>query len=93
LTQSLSGKNDISPMPQDTQTMTLKEQLFQELDDAPDNILEQMLNDLRRLKVKPSDTTNSTNSLTSLLGQAQGTFPNPEAADRFIRQERDTWDS
>jgi hypothetical protein len=75
---------------QNSQIMTLKEQLFQALDNAPDHILEQMLNDLRRLKVEPSDTGNSTNSLTSLLGQAQGTFPNPEAADRFIRQERDT---
>jgi hypothetical protein len=78
---------------QNTQTMTLKEQLFQALDNAPDHILEQILSDLRRLKVDPSGTTNSTNSLTSLLGQAQGTLPNPEAADRFIRQERDTWDS
>jgi hypothetical protein len=64
--------------------MTLKEQLFQELDRAPDHILEQMLNDLRRMQAQP---------LTSLLGQAQGTFANPEAVDRFIRQERDTWDS
>jgi hypothetical protein len=71
--------------------MTLKEQLFQALDSAPDYILEQMLNDLRRLQSQPSDTTSSTHSLTSLLGQAQGTFPNPEAVDRFIRQERDTW--
>jgi hypothetical protein len=78
---------------QNTQTMTLKEQLFQALDNAPDHILEQILSDLRRLKVDPSGTPNSTNSLTSLLGQAQGTLPNPEAADRFIRQERDTWDS
>jgi hypothetical protein len=73
--------------------MTLKEQLFQELDNTPDHILEQILNDLRRLKIKQSDTPNSTNSLTSLLGQAQGTFANPEAVDRFIRQERDKWDS
>jgi hypothetical protein len=71
--------------------MTLKEQLFQALDSAPDHILEQMLNDLRRLQSQPSDTTSSTHSLTSLLGQAQGTFANPEAVDRFIRQERDTW--
>jgi hypothetical protein len=69
--------------------MTLKEQLFQELDSAPDHILEQMLNDLRRLQAQPSDAQ----PLTSLLGQAQGTFANPEAVDRFIRQERDTWDS
>jgi hypothetical protein len=73
--------------------MTLKEQLFQELDNAPEYILEQMLNDLRRLKVKPSDPPNSTHSLSSLLGQAQGSFANPEAVDRFIRQERDTWNS
>jgi hypothetical protein len=80
-------------MTQETQTMTLKEQLFQELDNAPDHILEQMLSDLRRLQVKPADTTSSTHSLTSLLGQAQGTFANPGEVDRFIRQERDTWDS
>jgi hypothetical protein len=70
--------------------MTLKEQLFQALDSAPDYILEQMLNDLRHLQSQ-ADTTSSTHSLTSLLGQAQGTFANPEAVDRFIRQERDTW--
>jgi hypothetical protein len=73
--------------------MTLKEQLFQELDNTPDHILEQILNDLRRLKVQLSDTTDSTHSLTSLLGQAQGTFASPDAVDHFIRQERDTWDS
>lgn len=69
--------------------MTLKEQLFQELDNASDDIVAQMLKDLRILKSK----TPATNSLTSLIGQAQGTFTNPEEADRFIRQERDTWDS
>jgi hypothetical protein len=80
-------------IPQTIQTMTLKEQLFQELDNAPDHILEQILNDLRRLTITQSDTPTPTNSLTSLLGQAQGTFANPEAVDRFIRQERDKWDS
>ena len=69
--------------------MTLKEQLFQELDNASDDIVAQMLQDLRILKLK----TPATDSLTSLIGQAQGTFANPEEADRFIRQERDTWDS
>ena len=69
--------------------MTLKEQLFQELDNASDDIVAQMLNDLRILKSK----TPVTDSLTSLIGQAQGTFANPGEADRFIRQERDTWDS
>ena len=69
--------------------MTLKEQLFQELDNASDNIVAQILKDLRSLKSK----TPATDSLTSLIGQAQGTFANPEEADRFIRQERDTWDS
>jgi HEPN domain-containing protein len=69
--------------------MTLKEQLFQELDNASDDIVAQMLKDLRILKSK----TPATHSLTSLIGQAQGTFTNPEEADRFIRQERDTWDS
>jgi hypothetical protein len=69
--------------------MTLKEQLFQELDNASDDIVAQILKDLRSLKSK----TPATDSLTSLIGQAQGTFANPEEADRFIRQERDTWDS
>ncbi|MCX5965993.1 MAG: hypothetical protein NT070_23575 [Cyanobacteria bacterium] len=69
--------------------MTLKEQLFQELDNASDDIVAQMLKDLRILKSK----TPVTDSLTSLIGQAQGTFANSEEADRFIRQERDTWDS
>jgi hypothetical protein len=80
-------------MTQETQTMPLKEQLFQELDNAPDYILEQMLSDLRRLQVKPADPTGAIQSLTSLLGQAQGSFASPEEADRFIRQERDTWAS
>jgi hypothetical protein len=39
---------------QETQAMTLKEQLFQALDSAPDHILEQMLSDLRRLQVQPA---------------------------------------
>ena len=32
-------------------------------------------------------------SLTSLIGTAKGTFATPEEADRFIRQERDSWES
>ena len=31
--------------------------------------------------------------LTRLIGSAPGSFATPEAADRFIRQERDAWDS
>lgn len=30
--------------------------------------------------------------LTSLIGSAPGSFASPEAADQFIRQERDAWD-
>ncbi|MGB3614757.1 MAG: hypothetical protein WBA10_13270 [Elainellaceae cyanobacterium] len=30
--------------------------------------------------------------LTSFIGAASGNFATPEEADRFIRQERDTWD-
>ena len=32
-------------------------------------------------------------SLTSFIGAAKGIFPNPESADQFIRQERDSWES
>jgi hypothetical protein len=73
--------------------MTLKEQLFQELDNVPDHILEQLLNSLRRLKTQPTAESNSNDSLSNLIGQAKGTFATPEEVDRFIRQERDTWDS
>lgn len=31
--------------------------------------------------------------LTSLVGSAPGSFATPEEADRFIREERDAWDS
>lgn len=31
-------------------------------------------------------------SLTSFIGAAKGTFATPEAADQFIRQERDSWE-
>ncbi|PZO60794.1 MAG: hypothetical protein DCF15_01395 [Phormidesmis priestleyi] len=31
--------------------------------------------------------------LTSLIGSAPGSFATPAAADRFIREERDAWDS
>jgi hypothetical protein len=32
-------------------------------------------------------------SLTSFIGAAKGIFLNPESADQFIRQERDSWES
>jgi hypothetical protein len=38
------------------------------------------------------DSTES-ETLTSIIGTAQGSFATPEEADKFIRQERDTWDS
>jgi hypothetical protein len=31
--------------------------------------------------------------LTNFIGAARGSFATPEEADRFIRQERDAWDS
>lgn len=31
--------------------------------------------------------------LTSFIGAAKGSFATPEAADKFIRQERDSWES
>ena len=35
----------------------------------------------------------SEKSLTSFIGAAKGSFATPEAADQFIRQERDSWES
>ncbi|MGK7903295.1 MAG: hypothetical protein AB4352_18180 [Hormoscilla sp.] len=32
-------------------------------------------------------------SLSSLIGSAKGCFATPEEVDRFIRQERDAWES
>jgi hypothetical protein len=32
-------------------------------------------------------------TLTQFIGAAKGNFASPEAVDRFIRQERETWDS
>ena len=31
-------------------------------------------------------------TLTSFIGAAKGSFATPEEADQFIRQERDAWD-
>lgn len=31
--------------------------------------------------------------LASAIGMAQGSFPSAEAADQFVRQERDRWES
>ena len=71
--------------------MKIKEKLLQELEHTPDPILEQVFNFLRFLNT--NEPTSSNNSLTSLIGQAQGIYKTPEEADRFIRQERDSWDS
>lgn len=73
--------------------MTLKEKILQELENMPDHLLQQVLDYLLFLKSKPLSTESLDHLLTSLLGQSQSTFANPEEADRFIRQERDTWDS
>lgn len=35
----------------------------------------------------------SEKSLTSFIGAAKGIFATPEAADQFILQERDSWES
>jgi hypothetical protein len=35
----------------------------------------------------------TTPTLTQFIGAAKGNFASPEAVDRFIRQERETWDS
>ena len=35
----------------------------------------------------------SEKSLTSFIGAAKGSFATPEAADQFICQERDSWES
>lgn len=32
-------------------------------------------------------------SLTSFIGTARGNFATPQEVDRFIRKERDTWES
>ena len=76
--------------------MTLKEQLLQELEHTPEPVLEQVFNFLRFLNTTQpitQPTTTSHNSLSSLIGQAQGIYTTPEEADQFIRQERDSWDS
>jgi hypothetical protein len=73
--------------------VTLKEQLLQELEHTPDPVLEQVFNFLRFLNTNNSTPLPPHNSLTSLIGQAQGIYKIPEEADQFIRQERDSWDS
>ncbi|MCG9890258.1 MAG: hypothetical protein MH252_04210 [Thermosynechococcaceae cyanobacterium MS004] len=35
----------------------------------------------------------SSEPLVSIIGTGKGSFATPEEADRFIREERDTWDS
>ncbi|RCJ34787.1 hypothetical protein A6770_16650 [Nostoc minutum NIES-26] len=35
----------------------------------------------------------SEKSLTSFIGSTKGSFATPEEVDRFIRQERDAWES
>ena len=37
-------------------------------------------------------TPHSVRGLSALLGQGRGAHPTPEAADTFLRQERDTWE-
>jgi len=38
-------------------------------------------------------TYQSKKSLTSFIGSAKGSFATPEEVDKFIRQERDAWES
>lgn len=73
--------------------MTLKEKLLQELEHTPDPVLEQVFNFLRFLNTNEPTPTPPNNSLTSLIGQAQGIYKTPEEADQLIRHERDSWDS
>lgn len=40
-----------------------------------------------------SPPDNSQKSLCSFIGAAKGNFATPEEVDRFIRQERDAWES
>ncbi|MGI2907049.1 hypothetical protein [Tolypothrix sp. VBCCA 56010] len=40
-----------------------------------------------------SPTQQSKKSLTSFIGSAKGSFATPEEVDKFISQERDTWES
>ncbi len=47
--------------------------------------------ELARLNLQLQATADNT-PLTSLIGSAPGSFTTPDQADRFIRQERDTWD-
>jgi hypothetical protein len=35
----------------------------------------------------------SSEPLTSIIGTGKGSFATPEEADRFVREERDAWDS
>lgn len=73
--------------------MPLKEQLLQELEHTPHPVLEQVFNFLRFLNRNKPTPAPRPNSLTSLIGQAQGIYKIPEEADQFIRHERDSWDS
>jgi hypothetical protein len=43
--------------------------------------------------IETEKTSATEQNLTQLIGTAKDNFANPEAVDRFIRQERDTWDS
>ncbi|KPQ32538.1 MAG: hypothetical protein HLUCCA11_21195 [Phormidesmis priestleyi Ana] len=42
------------------------------------------------LETRQADTDDT--PLTNLIGSAPSSFASPEAADQFIRQERDAWD-
>jgi hypothetical protein len=54
----------------------------------------QFLAERRRSKpLETQDTLPPKSGLASLVGAAPGSFDSPEAADAFIRQERDAWDS
>jgi hypothetical protein len=48
--------------------------------------------ELALLKVEGIEDSSS-EPLTSIIGTGKGSFATPEEADRFIREERDAWDS
>ena len=68
-------------------TVTINEQPHT----TPEAYLKQLQASFAANSSTPSTATED-NALMNLIGSAAGSFPTPEAADEFIRQERDAWD-
>ena len=47
---------------------------------------------LERLRQIIAEPASAAIPLTDLIGSAPGSFATPEAADQFIREQRDAWD-